>query len=338
MSRVFVTGNAGFVMSHVVDRLLENGHTVFGVDNLDGGSMTNVRRDSFFTEGSICDASLIAKIFDSFQPDFCIHGAAFAAENLSNNTRVFTIQNNLVGEAVVRNACINHDVKCMVSLSSIAVMGHQTPPFDDDTQPAPRDVYGVMKYSGEIDARCAYEFHGLPYVVLRPHNVVGLRQNAADQFRNVATIFIRQTLEGKPLTIFGDGSQTRAFSPVSYVSRVIAETIERKKTWNKAFNVGSDMPITVLNLAQLISRLCGVPENFQFLEARKEALHAHMSHDKCRKFFPDIPDPEPLDKTLTDMIADARLKGFPPMQKGPEIEIEKGLPEIWKTNFVVIKE
>jgi len=333
MSRVLVTGAAGMIMSHCVDHLIKNRHTVFAVDDLSGGSLSNIPQELLddwrFAEFSTTDESDMERVLKDFLPDFVLHGAAFAAENLSNNCRVFTIQNNLVGEAVIRNACINHGVKCMVSLSSIAVMGHQEPPFHDDTQPSPRDVYGVMKYAGELDARAAYDFHGLNYCIVRPHNVVGIRQNYSDRFRNVAAIFIRQALEGKPFTIFGDGSQTRAFSPVSYVSQIIAEIVDRPDVWNQTFNIGSDKVMSVEDIAYLISKFTKTDWKVNYLPARKEANHAHMVHSICQKHFAHVPEPS-IEEVLKEMIAEARIQGFSPMQKGPDIEVAAGLPESWK--------
>jgi len=330
MSRVLVTGCAGMIGSHVCDRLLENSHEVYGVDDLSGGVRENVPKAVRFFKDDIGDAFAMRHAFSVAQPDFVIHGAAFAAENLSHNTRVFTIENNLAGEAVIRNLSIEFDVKCMVSLSSIAVMGHQEPPFHDDTTPSPRDPYGICKFAGELDARAAREFHGLNYCVVRPHNCLGTRQNYSDRYRNVAAIFVRQALEGKPLTIFGTGEQTRAFSPVSYVSEIIAKTIDRPACWNQPFNVGCEDVITVKDLANLVILTSGANTYPQYLEARKEASHAHMTHGICAELFKEVVCRDSIVTALQGMIDEARTKGFRPMQKGPRIEVAKGLPDSWK--------
>lgn len=328
--RVFVTGLAGFLMSHVADHLLKAGHKVWGVDNLSGGVEENVPDGAINFVGDITHGPVIESLFDHFQPEVCIHGAAMAAENLSNFCRVFTIQNNLVGESIIRNACINHGVKCMISLSSIAVMGHQKPPFFDGTTPLPADPYGITKFAGELDARAAHDFHGLNFCVCRPHNVIGVRQNYSDPHRNVAAIFVRQAIEGRPFTIFGDGSQTRAFSPVSYVAQIIAETVDRPDVWNQAFNVGSDQVMTVKSLAELVAQIAEVPiRNLGYLPARKEASHAHMIHSICQKHFAHVPQ-QSIEEVIREMVAEARAKGFRPMQKGPEIEVHAGLPESWR--------
>lgn len=338
---ILTTGTAGFIMSHVARELLAAGHTVVGLDDLSGGHMRNVPDNVCFYKGSIGNEELVQNIFQHHSFDAVIHGAAMAAENLSHNCRAFTVENNLLGEMVVRNAAINHKVQVMASLSSIAVMGHQEPPFHDDTPPTPVDPYGWAKYAGELDARSAHSFHGMNYVVFRPHNVVGVGQNLSDPFRNVASIFIRQALLGEQLTIFGDGSQTRAFSPVSYVAKVIAASIDRPETWNQVYNLGSDRVLSVYDLAIKIGRLiCNVPVGgsydinpkwlLRFLPARKEAQHAHMTHAKVQAAFPDILDIDSLELVLADMVADAQGKINEPMRPGPPIEVTDGLPDSWK--------
>lgn len=326
---VIITGIAGLIASHTADRLLPRFHVV-GLDDLSGGNVLNVPNGVEGYKGSCGNAELVEAIFTHHKPKFVIHCAAMAAENLSHNCRRHTYQNNLVGEATIRNACVNHDVQCMVSTSSIAVMGHQTPPFTEEDQPMPRDSYGIAKLAGELDAQAAKDFFDLNYVTLRPHNVIGTRQNLADRFRNVASIFIRAIKEGEPLPIFGDGLQTRAFSPVSYVADIIAASIERPGTWNQTYNVGSDEPMTILALHDMLERITGESLRTVHHGTRKEAVHAHMVHDKVRAAFPDILPQETVEQVLTDMLHEALRNPTPAMQKGPDIEITKNLPPIWK--------
>lgn len=326
---VFLTGMAGFIGSHVADRLCRN-YDVIGLDNLVGGYARNVPDTVNAYKGSCLNAELVEGIFAHYSPRFVIHCAAMAAENLSHNCRCHTYQNNLLGETTIRNAAIRHKVECMVSLSSIAVMGHQTPPFTEDTAPAPCDPYGISKYAGEMDAHAAHEFFGLNHVIFRPHNVIGTRQNLADRYRNVAAIFCRCIREGKPLPIFGDGLQTRAFSPVSYVADIIAASIETPEAWNQTFNVGSDEPMTIYQLKELLEKLMKKPLPVEHHEFRKEAVHAHMTHEKVRANFPLIQQTESVEDVLSDMLEEVFSRDLPPMQAGPEIEIEANLPAAWK--------
>jgi len=331
---VIITGICGLIGSHVARRLVEK-YNVVGIDDLSGGSASNVPDESEFFEEDCSDPDSqwmkIGEIFSEHKPRYVIHCAAMAAENLSHNCRSFTYKNNLVGEANIRNACINHSVECMVSMSSIAVMGHQPPPFTETDEPRPCDPYGISKLAGELDAKCAKDFFDLNYVIFRPHNVIGTGQNIADRYRNVASIFIRAITENKPLPIFGDGSQTRAFSPVSYVADVIAASIERPETWNQTYNIGSDEPMTVMELALLICKIAGVEPLFDYYQARKEVTHAHMKHDKVHAAFPDIEPNRPIEDVLREMLREAMSKRLPVLQKGPEIEVTKNLPKAWQT-------
>ena len=114
----------------------------------------------------------------------------------------------------------------------------------------PEDPYGIAKYAVECELRACHDVFGLPYVIFRPHNVYGPRQNIGDRYRNVIGIFMNQILQGQPMTIFGDGTQTRAFSYVGDVAPIMAEAIERPAAWNNVFNVGADQPFTLNDLAR----------------------------------------------------------------------------------------
>ncbi len=210
--KVIVTGIAGFLGSHIAQHLLQDGHTVVGVDSLEGGTEENVPNGARFVEADICDAPAMARLFYHFQPDAVIHCAAFASENLSHNCRLHTHRSIVMGSASLINASVNHDVKVFVSMSSIAVYGRAIPPFKESDPCHPIDPYGSAKLCMEYDLKAAHDFHGLNYIIFRPHNIIGVRQSLADSTRNVASIFIRQALQEKPLTVFGDGFQTRCFS------------------------------------------------------------------------------------------------------------------------------
>ena len=140
------------------------------------------------------------------------HLAAYAAEGLSHFIRRFNYQNNLIGSVNLINASVNHDVECFVFTSSIAVYGPNQVPMHEELVPAPEDPYGVAKLAVEQDLRACHAQFGLPYVIFRPHNVYGERQNIGDRYRNVIGIFMNQIMRGEPMTIFGDGRQTRAFT------------------------------------------------------------------------------------------------------------------------------
>lgn len=329
MSKVIVTGGAGMIGSHCVDWLINHGHDVLVIDDLSGGVKENVHPSAELYTFDITEKSPVDIAFRGLEPDYVIHCAAFASENLSNFCPSYTANNICVGTSNLMAASVKYGVKCFVSLSSIASYGHQEPPFTEDTPLLPMDAYGAAKQYTESLCRAMHNQFGLNYVVFRPHNVVGTRQNMADSTRNVVSIFIRQAMEGKPLTIYGDGSQTRAFSPISQVAPIIASSIFNEKCYGQAFNIGGEKVYTVLEIAKLVSKLVGVEENFQFLPERREAKHAHSDHSKIREYF-DIPEGISLEDTIKEMIEEARSKPLRPIQPLPPIEIEQGLPENWR--------
>ncbi|MEQ8521146.1 MAG: NAD-dependent epimerase/dehydratase family protein, partial [Vicingaceae bacterium] len=210
-STILVTGAAGFIGSHVCDHLLSQGNQVVALDDLSGGFRDNVNEKAEFVKGSITDVALINELFAKHKFEYVFHLAAYAAEGLSHFIRNFNYHNNLIGSINLINASVNAGtVKCFVFTSSIAVYGHNQLPMKEETVPAPEDPYGIAKYAVEQDLRAAKEMFGLDSMIFRPHNVYGERQNIGDPYRNVVGIFMNQIMQGKKLTIFGDGSQSRA--------------------------------------------------------------------------------------------------------------------------------
>lgn len=329
--KVLITGIAGMIGSACARVLLNNNHEVHGVDDLSGGNPENVPYEALgnCSMMDILDYEMLDGMFSSRKFDAVIHCAAMAAEILSPHVRRRTIQQNALGTTNIVNCCVNHGVKVLAFTSSIAVYGRCKPPFSESDEPWPADPYGLTKLYSEKDIQMAHEFYGLNYTIFRPHNVAGPAQNFSDAYRNVLAIHIRQALGGEPLTVFGDGSQTRSFTPVEYVAEVICASLNRPKTWNQVYNVGSDQPYSVLQAARMISDEVGIPENFRFENRREEAHAAHSSHEKVLSAFPDIRPTKPLSQTIKEMVGEAKGKVINPPKKLP-IEIEKNLPEIWK--------
>jgi UDP-glucose 4-epimerase len=323
-----VTGGAGFLGSHVVDALMARGEQVVVLDDLSGGFAENVPDGVRLVTGSILDRELIASIFAEHRVRRVYHLAAYAAEGLSHFIRRFNYENNLIGSINLINASVNHEVDCFVFTSSIAVYGRNQVPMHEELVPSPEDPYGVAKLAVERDLRACHEQFGLPYVVFRPHNVYGERQNIGDRYRNVIGIFMNQIMRGEPMTIFGDGLQTRAFTYAGDIAPVIAEAGFRSSARGQVFNVGADTPYTVRELAERVAAAMGVRPEIRHLEARNEVVDAYSSHLKVRAFFECPPDTS-LDDGLARMAAWAKAAGARQSQPFGEIEIPRGLPASW---------
>jgi len=330
MPKSLVTGAAGFIGSHVCDELLKMGHTVVALDDLSGGFPENVPARTKFVKGKVENQALIAKLFKQHKFDYVFHLAAYAAEGLSHFIKTFNYTNNLIGSVNLINAAVNAGtVKCFVFTSSIAVYGRNQLPMREDLVPQPEDPYGIAKYAVELDLKEAHEMFGLNYVVFRPHNVYGERQNLSDPYRNVIGIFMKQIRHGQPMTIFGDGKQTRAFSYVSDVAPIIARSVERKKSYNQVFNVGADHAYSVLELAREVAQCMGVKPDARHLEARNEVVNAYSAHDKAREFFGDLIGDVSLHDGLARMSDWAKNAKLRKTKLFNGIEVVKNLPPSW---------
>jgi UDP-glucose 4-epimerase len=327
-TKVLVTGGAGFIGSHLIDDLLALGYEVVCLDDLSGGYRENVAAAAEFVAGSVCDVDLVNELFARHKFDYVYHLAAYAAEGLSHFIRRFNYDTNLIGSVNLINAAVMHDVKCFVFTSSIAVYGANQVPMTEDLMPSPEDPYGVSKLAVELDLRAARHMFGLNYVVFRPHNVYGERQNIADRYRNVVGIFMNQILKGEPMTVFGDGEQTRAFSYVKDVTPMIARAPQNPRAYNEVFNIGADTPYTVNYLAQCVAEAMGAPLNLTHLPARNEVVHAYSSHDKVAAVFAARSQyslPDGLAR-MTAWVRDHGARSTPLFQN---IEVPRNMPPSW---------
>jgi len=326
---ILVTGGAGFIGSHVVDELIKKHNDVIVLDNLSGGFETNINNRVKFIKGDICDYELIKKIFNENNIEYVFHLAAYAAEGLSHFIKRYNYNNNLIGSVNLINQSIIKKVKCFVFTSSIAVYGKNQLPMTEDIIPAPEDSYGIAKYAVEQELKISHEMFGLNYIIFRPHNVYGERQNIGDKYRNVIGIFMNQILQNKPLTVFGNGEQSRAFSYIGDVAPVIANSIAVKEAYNNVFNVGADTPYTINQLIQEIREVMKANPDVKYLEPRNEVLHAYSSHKKAERIF-GINNKTELNVGLKKMAEWVKKHGARTTQNFEKIEIEEKLPEGWK--------
>ena len=328
MPTSLVTGGAGFIGSHVADEALRLGHKVVVLDDLSGGFEDNVPRGAIFIKGSILDHELIERLFERYEFSYVYHLAAYAAEGLSHFIKRFNYHNNLIGSVNLINASVNHGVKCFVFTSSIAVYGAGQSPMSEDMLPLPEDSYGIAKLAVERELKITHEMFGLDYVIFRPHNVYGERQNIGDRYRNVVGIFMNQLLKNEPMTIFGDGEQQRAFTHISDVAPIIARSVDLAAARNQLFNVGADVPYTVNNLARIVAESMGKECRVVHLEPRNEVKIAFSSHAFAEAVF-GRREKVSLETGIRSMTQWVKEYGSRESNIFDDIEIPKNMPPSW---------
>ena len=320
-AKALVTGVAGFIGSHVAEHCLSAGMTVVGVDDLSGGFRRNVPSGVRFVQADLTDPGSIRSLWTQEGPfDVVHHLAAFAAEGLSHQARQHTYSANLLATAGLINAALNGKTRHFVFASSIAVYGTGQLPLREDATPRPEDPYGISKYACELDLQAAQETYGMDFTIFRPHNVYGERQNLADPHRNVIAIFLRQCLAGEPMTVFGDGHQTRAFTHVDDVAPLIARAPSVPGARNATFNIGCNEAVRVIDLAHAVAAALGIPARIRHLPARPEVVHAVSDHGRVERVF-DVHASIPLAKGLAATAIWARALEIAPLKRFDRLEV-----------------
>jgi len=329
--KVLITGVAGLLGSNFSRYLLDKGYDVIGIDDLSGGYKDYIderlKDKRQFYEISINEN--ISNIFEYYKPDIVFHFAAYAAEGLSPFIRIYNYKNNVLGSANVINNCIKYDVKKIIFTSSMSIYGNRKVPFTEDQIPKPIDPYGIAKYTIEQDIRCAYEQFGLNYSIIRPHNVLGIYQNIWDKYRNVIGIWIYNVLHKKPILIYGDGEQKRAFSDIKYCMEPFEKLIYEFN--GEIFNIGSDKEYSLNEVANIFKNIVnkyGYDCQIKHVEARHEVKFAYSSHEKAKRMmgFKDNTDISELIEKMFIWAKDQPDRDI----KYMNYEIEKNLYSYWK--------
>ena len=328
---ILITGVAGLLGSRLADWIIENKgdeYQVVGVDDLSGGFKENVHPDVKFWQMDLVNHP-IENIFEAHKIDYVYHFAAYAAEGLSPFIRAYNYDNNLKATARLVNECIKHDVKRLVFTSTLAVYGHgYGGVFDEDQQQAPIDPYGVAKYACEMDIQIAAEQHGLDYCIIRPHNVYGIKQNIWDKYRNVLGIWMFQHLNGQPMTIFGDGKQTRAFSYIDDSLEPLWNAAVRDEASKQIINLGGIAEHSILHANQILQTVIGGGETV-FKEARHEVKHSIPTYQKSIDIL-GFEHKTSLKAGLGEMWNWAKEQPMKDRFVWPSYELDKGIYSFWK--------
>lgn len=329
--RVLITGVAGLLGSRLADWLIENieGVQICGIDDLSGGYKENINPRVHFWQMNLTEHP-IENCFDYFKPDYVFHFAAYAAEGLSPFIREYNYVNNLQATAAIVNNCIKHDVKRLVFTSTLAVYGHGYGGIFDETQtPKPIDPYGVAKYGCEMDIQIAGEQHGLDWTIIRPHNVYGVKQNIWDKYRNVLGIWMYQHLNGEPMTIFGDGEQTRAFSFIDDSLEPLWNAAIRPEASKQIINLGGIEEISIKYASEVLREVIGSGKVIH-LEGRHEVKHSIPTFQKSIDIL-GFKHQTNLKEGLSRMWEWAQKQPMRERFVWPEYELDKGIYSFWKT-------
>lgn len=327
---VLITGVAGLLGARLADWIVENKpeYTVIGVDNLEGGYIENVHESVLFKKADCTDSVVMDSIFNEFKPEYVFHFAAYAAEGLSPFIRCFNYTNNLLATANVVNNCIRHDIKRLVFTSTMAVYGHGNPPFDEAHQPVPIDPYGVAKFACEQDIQIAGEQHGLDWCIIRPHNVYGIKQNIWDKYRNVLGIWMYQYLNNKPMTIYGDGEQTRAFSYIDDCLEPLWKSAVDQRASKQIINLGGTIEYSINHANEVLREVLGGGEVVH-TEPRHEVRSAHPTWKKSVELL-DYSDTTSLKDGLSEMWEWAKQQPNREQFIWESYELDKGIYSFWR--------
>lgn len=330
MSRnVLITGVAGLLGSQLSNWILHNKpeYNVIGVDDLSGGYIEHVHPNVVFYEVD-CGSDAMDNIFNRNKPDYVFHFAAYAAEGLSPFIRCYNYTNNLVATANIVNNCIKHNVSRLVFTSTMAVYGDGNAPFDESHQPHPVDPYGVAKFACEQDIQIAGEQHNLDWCILRPHNVYGINQNIWDKYRNVLGIWMYQHLNGKPMTIFGDGNQKRAFSYIEDCLEPMWKAATDGRASKEIINLGGKDEYTINDANEILRNVIG-DGTVKMLEQRHEVKYAYPTWQKSVDLL-DYEEKTHLVDGLGMMWDWAKKQPHREQFIWDEYELDKGIYSFWK--------
>lgn len=332
--KVFVSGAAGFLGSHLADAFIRTGHEVAGCDNMIGGDLNNLPEGIEFEEADCCDVDAMKRLTTG--TDLVYHCAAVATEGLSVFSPALIAKHVYENTAGLLAGAATNGVKRFVFCSSTARYGVGNPPYTEDQAPDPVDPYGIAKYAAELLVRNVCETHGLEYVIAVPHNIIGPKQKYDDAYRNVASIMINRMLQGKQPIIYGDGEQTRSFSFVQDCVDPLVKMGTLNGLNGEVINIGPDTETVSINeLARILAELLNFDLDPIYVPDRpKEVKNTSCSADKARRLL-GYETAVSLREGLQRMIDWIRQHGTKPFSYHLPIEIDSPLvPATWKSRLI----
>ncbi len=332
--KIFVTGVAGFLGSHLAENLVKLGHEVIGMDNMIGGYEDNVPKNIKFHKGDCCDFEKVQSVMKGV--DVVYHCAATAHEGLSVFSPFEITKNNYLASVAIFSAAVNQKVRRIIFCSSMARYGGQHTPFTEEMKPAPVDPYAISKVASEEVLKNLCELNNIEWVIAVPHNIIGPRQKYDDPFRNVVSIMINRMMQGKAPIIYGDGEQTRCFSYIDDCLSCLIPMLDQKNLNKQTINIGPDEEFVTINkIAEICSNLTGVNLKPIYKKDRpQEVKHATCSANKARSLL-NYKTTVSLQEGIKKTHEYIKKRGIRPFDYNIKIEIDNELtPTTWKNKEI----
>ena len=332
--KVFVTGAAGFLGSHLADTFVAGNHHVVGCDNMIGGDLQNLPEGIEFEQADCNDLPAMKRLTKDV--DLVFHCAAIATEGLSVFSPALIARHVYNNTANLLAAAATNKVTRFVHCSSMARYGNGPVPFVEDQPLNPVDPYGIAKYASELLVRNVCDTHGIQYNIAVPHNIIGPKQKYDDPYRNVASIMINRMLQGKQPVVYGDGGQKRCFSFVKDCVDPLVRMGTMPDVVGETINIGPDEEyVSILQLAETIADLLGFRLDPIMVKDRpQEVRYATCSADKARKLL-DYRTSVTLREGLQSIIEWISAHGTKPFAYHLPIEIDSPLvPETWTSRLI----
>lgn len=341
--RILVTGAGGFMGSHLVDFLAKDPkNDVYAVDDLSGGYIDNVSKKAHFTQLDLRNRKKTEEYISKIKPELLYYLAADASEGRSQFTPISSTERNYLAYIYTLVPAIKYGLKKVALTSSMSVYGGQKTPFSEDMLKRPEDIYGIAKAAMEDSTKILAKVHDFNYVIVRPHNVYGPKQNLADPYRNVIAIFINCILNNKNFYIYGEGNQKRAFTYIDDFTPYFAKTGMDESCNGEVINIGPKEEHTINYLAKVVLEEFfpngKVPSSLKpkYLPLRpQEVMEAYCTNDKATRLLGYKTNTH-LEQGVKKMIEWAKVKGpqkFKYLRDGVELKT-KDLPKTWSEELI----
>jgi len=327
--KILVTGAAGFLGSHLSEKLSDLGHEVVGLDNMIGGYKDNIPKNINFYNIDCCDLKKVKEIMKGI--DVVYHCASTAHEGLSIFSPYEITKNNYLASVSIFSAAVNENVKRIVFCSSMARYGEQKTPFTEIMRALPVDPYAISKVASEDVLINLCELNNIEWVIAVPHNIIGPRQKYDDPFRNVVSIMINRMLQEKAPIIYGDGEQKRCFSYIDDCLSCLIPMLDQKNLNKQIINIGPDEEFTTINkIAEICSNITRTNLAPIYKPGRpREVKHATCSANKARSLL-NYKTSTSLVEGIKKTFEYIKARGSRPFDYHIDIEIKNSLtPKTW---------